>query len=98
MPRNDQRKEKLYTELSIATAVQEVQHGATVYKTAKKYHCSTSMLRKRVLEANGKFHRKKQGRKNDIPPEIEKSIATCITKMSELGMDFTQILKLILGF
>ena len=86
MPRNYQRKEKLYTDLSISTAVAEVQQAATVYKTAKKYHCSISMLRKRVLEANGNFTRKKQGRKKDIPPETEEALANCIRKMSELGM------------
>ena len=60
MPRNYQPKVKFYTEASIATAVEEVKNGATVYKTAKKYHMSISMLRNRVLEANGKFERKKQ--------------------------------------
>ena len=85
MPRNYQPKVKLYTEASIATAVEEVKNGATVYKTAKKYHMSISMLRNRVLEANGKFERKKQGRKTDLSPEDEAHIAKCIRKMSELG-------------
>lgn len=53
-------KQKLYTDASIAKAVSEVNAGGKCYKVAKKYHCSTSMLRKRVLETNGQLIRKKQ--------------------------------------
>ena len=52
-------KPKLYTESSINTVI-EVCNGKPVYKTAKKYHMSTSMLRKRVMENNGPFSRKKK--------------------------------------
>jgi len=37
----------MYTEVSISVAMKEVRNGKSVYKTAKKYHMSTSMLRKR---------------------------------------------------
>ena len=54
-------KPKLYTESSINTVI-EVCNGKPVYKTAKKYHMSTSMLRKRVMENNGLFFQEKKGK------------------------------------
>ena len=36
---------KLYTETSINAVIEEVHNGKPVYKTAKKYHMSNSMLR-----------------------------------------------------
>ena len=45
-------KPKLYTGSSINGIIEEVRNGKLVYKTAKKYHMSTSMLRKRVMECN----------------------------------------------
>ena len=60
MGRTYKPKLKLYTELSINTTIEELRNGKPVYKTAKKYHMSTSMLRKRVMETNGLFTRKKQ--------------------------------------
>lgn len=89
MVRNYKPKKKLYTETSIAAAIEEVKHGGTVYKTAKKYHMSISMLRKRVLEEKGEFTRKKQGRKTDLTPAIEEHLADCIKRMSELGKHLT---------
>ena len=60
MGRSYKPKVKLYTEATINTAISEVEGGATVYKTAKKYHMSISMLRRRVMESKGLFSRKKQ--------------------------------------
>ena len=60
MGRTYKPKLKLYTESSINTTIEELCNGKPVYKTAKKYHMSTSMLRKRVMESNGLFTRKKQ--------------------------------------
>ena len=60
MGRTYKPKLKLYTESSINTTIEELRNGKPVYKTAKKYRMSTSMLRKRVMESNGLFTRKKQ--------------------------------------
>ena len=60
MGRTYKPKLKLYTESSINTTIEELRNGKPVYKTSKKYHMSTSMLRKRVMESNGLFTRKKQ--------------------------------------
>ena len=43
------------------------------------------MLRRRVLEANGKLTRQKQGRKTDLPPEVEENLSQSLRKMSDLG-------------
>ena len=61
MGRTYKPKPKLYTESSINAAI-EVFNGKPVYKTAKKYNISTSMLRKRVMESDGLFTRKKTGK------------------------------------
>ena len=53
-------KPKLYTESSINATIEGVRNGKLVYKTAKKYHMPTSMLRKRVVECNELFTREKQ--------------------------------------
>ena len=60
MGRTYRPKPKLYTESSINAAIEKVRNGKPVYKTAKKYHMSTSMLRKRAKESNGLFTRKKE--------------------------------------
>ena len=60
MKRTYKPKPKLYTESSINAAIEEVCNGKPVYKTAKNYNMSISMLRKGVMESNGLFTRKKQ--------------------------------------
>ena len=61
--RNYKKKVKVYTAKSIEAAINEVVHGGkSVKSVAKKYHMSTSMLRKRVMEHRGDFERKKQVR------------------------------------
>ena len=60
MARTYKPKGKLYTAASVNVAIEEVRSGKTVYKTAKKYHMSISMLRNRVLESNGKVKLTKQ--------------------------------------
>ena len=60
MGRTYKPKSKLYTESWTKAAIEEVHNGKPVYKTAKKYDTSTSMLRKQVMENNGLFTRKKQ--------------------------------------
>ena len=63
MGRTYKPKVKLYTEASINAAINEVINiNRTVYKTAKKYHMSISMLR-RVLEKQGLITRKKTRQK-----------------------------------
>ena len=57
MGRTYKPKPKLYTESSISAAIDEVCNCKPVYKRAKKYHMSTSMLRKWVMESNGLFPR-----------------------------------------
>ena len=51
---------KLYTELLIESAVNEVGKGATTFATAKKYYMSTSLLWWRIIESKGLMTRKKQ--------------------------------------
>ena len=53
MRRTYKPKPKLYTESSINAAIEEVCNGKPVYKTAKNYNMSTSMLRKRVMKVTG---------------------------------------------
>ena len=60
MGRTYKPKSKLYTESWTKAAIEEVHNGKPVYKTAKKYDTSTSMLRKQDMESNGLFPRKKQ--------------------------------------
>lgn len=73
MGRTYKPKPKLYTEASINAAIEEVKHGSTVYKTAKKYHMSISMLRKRVMASKGQITMKKQGRKTDISLRLRRT-------------------------
>lgn len=61
MPRTYKPRPKLYTEASVAAAIQEVADGATERSTAKKYHMSTFMLRQRYLQSQGLIALKKQG-------------------------------------
>ena len=46
-------KVKMYTDLAIKTAIEEVTRGAKVQPTAVKYHISVSTLRRRVMESKG---------------------------------------------
>ncbi|KAL7643033.1 UNVERIFIED_CONTAM: hypothetical protein RMT77_006322 [Armadillidium vulgare] len=81
MPRKYTPRPKLYTESSIAVAIEEVNNGASVKSTAKKYH----MLRMRVQASKGIITLQKQGVKCRIPHEKEVKLATCVTRMAELG-------------
>ena len=75
MARTYQKKQKPFNERTIATAVEEIQNGtSSIYRASKRYHMSISMLRRRVLEANGKLTRQKQGHKTDLPPEVEEEL------------------------
>ena len=60
MRRNYKTKVKLYTELLIESAINEVGKGATTSATAKKYYMSTSLLRWIMMEGKGLMTRKKQ--------------------------------------
>ena len=53
MGRTYKPKVKMYTDLTIETAIDEVSRGAKVQPTAKKYHMSVSTLRRRVMESKG---------------------------------------------
>ncbi|KAL7638515.1 UNVERIFIED_CONTAM: hypothetical protein RMT77_011085 [Armadillidium vulgare] len=71
MPRTYTPRPKLYTEASIAVAIEEVNNGASVKSTAIKYIMSTSMLRMRVQVSKGIITLQKQGVKCRIPHEKE---------------------------
>ena len=60
MRRNYKTKVKLYTELLIESAINEVGKGATTSATAKKYYMSTSLRRWIMMEGKGLMTRKKQ--------------------------------------
>ena len=60
MRRDYKPKVKLYTELLIESAINEVGKGATMHATAKKYYMSTSLLRWRIMENRGLMTRKQQ--------------------------------------
>ena len=60
MGRTYKPKVKLYTELLIESAINEVGKGATTFATAKKYYMSTSLLWWRIIESKGLMTRKKQ--------------------------------------
>ena len=53
MGRTYKPKEKMKTNLTIETAIEEVTRGAKVQPTAAKYHISVSTLRRRVMESKG---------------------------------------------
>lgn len=78
-------KPKLYTEASIQVAIEEVKNGASVRSTAKKYHISVSMLRKRCLQSQGLVQLGKRGRKPRLSAATEEKLATCIRQMAGLG-------------
>ena len=69
----------------MAVAIEEVENGASVRATAKKYHMSTSMLRKRVLASKGLVTLRRQGPKLRLPTETEQKLASCVRRMAELG-------------
>ena len=58
MPRNYEPVIKPYTEATIAMA--EVEEGAKIKPTAEKYHMSTTLLRKRLMQHRGDITLKKQ--------------------------------------
>ena len=60
MRRNYKPKVKLYTELLIESAINEVGKGATTPATAKKYYMSTSLLWWRIMESKGMMTREQQ--------------------------------------
>ena len=60
MRRNYKPKVKLYTELLIESAINEVGKGATTPATAKKYYMSTSLLWWRIMESKGLMTREQQ--------------------------------------
>ena len=60
MRRNYKPKVKLYTELLIESAINEVGRGATMPATAKKYYMSTSLLWWRIMESKGLMTREQQ--------------------------------------
>ena len=60
MPRNYEPVIKPYTEATIAMAVAEVEEGAKIKRTAEKYHMSTTLLRKRLMQHRGDITLKKQ--------------------------------------
>ena len=53
-------KVKLYTELLIESAINEVGKRVTTFATARKCYMSTSLLRWRIIESKGLMTRKKQ--------------------------------------
>ena len=53
MGRTYEPKVKMYTDLKIEKAIEEVARGAKVTPTARKYHMTTSLLRWRFRENQG---------------------------------------------
>ncbi|KAG0729343.1 hypothetical protein GWK47_030577 [Chionoecetes opilio] len=90
MPRKYTKKVKLYTETSIQVAIEEVNAGASVRSTAKKYHISTSMLRKRCLHNKGLLEMKSRGRKTILSMHLEQKLASYIKRMAELCFGSTK--------
>ncbi|KAG0713046.1 hypothetical protein GWK47_017093 [Chionoecetes opilio] len=90
MPRKYTKKVKLYTETSIQVAIEEVNAGASVRSTAKKYHISTSMVRKRCLLNKGLLEMKSRGRKTILSMHLEQKLASYIKRMAELGFGPTK--------
>lgn len=92
-------KPKLYTEASIQVAIEEVKNGASVRSTAKKYHISVSMLRKRCLQSQGLVQLGERGRKPRLSAATEEKLATCIRQMAGLGFGPTlEELKVIVFY
>ena len=60
MGRTYELKVKMYTDLMIEKATEEVARGAKVAPTARKYHMTTSLLRWRVGENQSLMMREKQ--------------------------------------
>ncbi|KAK3858093.1 hypothetical protein Pcinc_035690 [Petrolisthes cinctipes] len=90
MPRTYIKKQKLYTEASIQVAIEEVNSGASVRSTAKKYHMSASMLRQRCLHNKGVTELKSRGRKTLLSMHVENKLASYVKRMAELGFGPTK--------
>ena len=90
MPRKYKPRPKLYTDAAISVAINEVEAGASLRSTAKKYHMSYFMLRQRCLNRKGLVELGKQGRKQRVPHETELKLATYIRRMADLGFGPTK--------
>ncbi|KAK4321747.1 hypothetical protein Pmani_007485 [Petrolisthes manimaculis] len=82
MPETYIKKQKLYTEAEIQVAIEEVNAGASVRSTAKKYHMSTSMLRQRSLHNIGVIELKSRGHKTLFPMHVENKLASYVMRLS----------------
>ena len=85
MPRTYKHKSKSYTELSLEMALSEMEAGASVRETAKKYNVSRTILNKRMEVKAGVAQLKARGRKPLLGQEIEDCLGVCIRKMEQLG-------------
>ena len=84
------KKQKMYTETSIACAVSQIKMGKSLKKTAAKYHMLRFMLRRRVKEEAGLFTREKQGRQPALSTIVEEKLTECIIQMARLGFGPTR--------
>ena len=85
MVRVYKKKEKHYKELTILKAIEEIECGQSINKTAQKYGISRTLIKSRMKENAGIRIRMKKDRKTVFPIETEKKIATAVKKMTELG-------------
>ena len=85
MVRVYKKKEKHYKELTILKAIEEIEGGQSINKTAQKYGISRTLIKSRMKENAGIRIRMKKDRKTVFPIETEKKIATAVKKMTELG-------------
>ena len=85
MVRVYKKKEKHHKELTVLKAIEEIEGGQSINKTAQKYGISRTLIKSRMKENAGLRTRMKQGRKTVFPVETEKKIATAVKKMAELG-------------
>ena len=60
MGRTYEPKVTMYTDLTTEKAIEEVARGAKVAQTARKYHMTKSLLRRRVRKSQGLIARGKQ--------------------------------------
>ena len=99
MPRSYTKKEKPYNELMIQQAVEEVEAGNTIRKTAAKYHMSLGFLFSRVKKGtNNEEHPDGRGRSFALDPKLEEKLVKLLKGMESMGLgpratDFRLLLK-----
>lgn len=85
MPRNYQKKEKLYTEVAVEKALEELDDGGKVSTVANKYNIARTTLFDRWMSRKGDRPRTTQGRRTALPKPMEEMITHKVRIMAKTG-------------